>query len=121
MTPTSASTLPQPGQMPYQTGPGVFNNPPPSQWQAPPPMQSVPVMPQSAYASYASAPQPKPRTVRWTLFIVWLIIGLGISLFGAAFIAVLAVGDDPPNSVVGALTLLLYLTGAIALFIWCKL
>jgi hypothetical protein len=112
--PTSAPTLPAQGA-PFQTAQGLFNVPPPSAWaQAPGP-------PAPAYAAAPSEPARRPRTLRWTLFGVWLVVGLFVSLIGAAVIAVAAFGEDPPTQVTTALTVLLYLAGVVGLLIWAKL
>jgi serine/threonine protein kinase len=110
---SSAPTLPAPGA-PYQTAQGLFNVPPSNVW----PAQQMPNM-----AAYTSTPsvQRKPRTIRWTLFVIWLVLGIFISLVAAAAIAVAAVGDDPPAQLTIILTGLIYFAGVIGLLIWCKI
>ncbi len=112
--PTSAPTMPA-GGAPFQTAQGLFNVPASSGWQQPQASVAVP--------SYAPAVEParKGRPVRWTLFVVWLILGLFISLVVAAIMAVAIAGDDPPTQLTGILTLLLYLAGVVGLLIWCKI
>jgi serine/threonine protein kinase len=111
---SSASTLPAPGA-PFQTAPGLFNAPPQTAWQAPP-------QPAMAYApSYApAAPARKPRVVRWTLFVVWVVLGFFISLVAAAVVGV-AIFDEPPTQVTTILTILIYLAGIVSLLIWAKI
>jgi hypothetical protein len=116
-TPTQAPTLPQvptmsPSGGQYQQAPMSFAAPQPQMAQF-----------ASMTPSYASMPTParKPRTVRWVLFAIWLVLGFIISLFVGATIAVLIFGQDPPDALVWVLTLLLYLAGAITLLIWCRI
>ncbi len=120
MPQTSAPTLPAQGQAPYSTGPGLFNVPNSSVWQQ---QQPQPLQPQPSMPVYHSTPAParKPRPVRWTLFVVWVVIGFFVSLIGGAIIALAIAGDDPPTQLTAVLSILLYLAGVVALLIWAKM
>jgi serine/threonine protein kinase len=133
--PTTPAPAPQPQYQPqqqpppqqqqnYQTAQGLFNVPGPSVWpnQMPSNPQQQMGMQVPMYASQPGVAAPrKPRTVRWTLFAIWAVIGFFVSLIPGAVLAVAVAGDEPAPQVTLLLTLFVYFVGLVGLFVWAKL